>query len=59
MNPESAQAAINATKNLARILIAGGVTVYGAANSFFTVEGGQRAIVYNRVVGIKDTVGVI
>ena len=29
---------------------------YGAYNSFYTVQGGHRAVVYNRIVGMKDTV---
>ena len=30
--------------------------MYGLANSIFKVEGGHRAIVFNRVVGVKDEV---
>lgn len=41
---------------LARALVIGGAAVYGVANSLFNVEGGHRAIVFNRLVGIKDTV---
>lgn len=41
---------------LAQLIIAGGATVYGLANSLFNVEGGHRAIVFNRVLGVKDTV---
>mmetsp|Transcript_53326 Transcript_53326/g.169518 ORF Transcript_53326/g.169518 Transcript_53326/m.169518 type:complete len:215 (+) Transcript_53326:154-798(+) len=41
---------------LAQLIIAGGATVYGLANSLFNVEGGHRAIVFNRLVGVKDTV---
>uniref|UniRef100_A0A061RZ08 Prohibitin n=1 Tax=Tetraselmis sp. GSL018 TaxID=582737 RepID=A0A061RZ08_9CHLO len=46
----------NAAARLAQIAIAGGVAVYGAANSLFNVEGGHRAIVFNRLVGIKEKV---
>lgn len=42
---------------LARVLLLGGGLVYGAMNSLFTVEGGHRGIVFNRVVGIKEEVG--
>eukprot|EP00877_Chromochloris_zofingiensis_P003190 jgi/Chrzof1/12872/Cz07g10130.t1 len=42
--------------NIARVAVLGGATVYGIANSLFNVEGGHRAIVFNRVVGIKETV---
>ena len=41
---------------VARVVLLGGAAVYGIANSIFNVEGGHRAIVFNRVVGIKDTV---
>jgi prohibitin 2 len=34
----------------------GSVATYGLYNSLFNVEGGHRAIVYNRVVGIKEKV---
>jgi len=30
--------------------------VWGASNSLFTVEGGHRAVVFNRLTGIKETV---
>jgi prohibitin 2 len=40
----------------ARVLAAGGLLAWAAANSLFNVEGGHRAIVFNRVVGIKDAV---
>lgn len=56
MNP---QMAANAVKNAARLVLVGGVAVYGAANSLFTVEGGHKAIVFNRLVGIKDTVSAL
>ncbi|KAL4434214.1 hypothetical protein ABPG75_000655 [Micractinium tetrahymenae] len=41
---------------LARVLFVGGAAVYGLANCLFNVEGGHRAIVFNRIGGIKDTV---
>ncbi|CAM6094653.1 unnamed protein product [Calypogeia fissa] len=41
---------------LARALIIGGVGLYGAMNSLYNVEGGHRAIVFNRIVGVKDKV---
>ncbi|KAL4420948.1 hypothetical protein ABPG77_004577 [Micractinium sp. CCAP 211/92] len=41
---------------LAQVLLMGGAAVYGLANSLFNVEGGHRAIVFNRISGIKDTV---
>ena len=41
---------------LLKVALAGGAGVYGLSNSIFNVEGGHRAIVFNRVTGIKDTV---
>ena len=40
----------------ARVLAAGGLLDWADANSLFNVEGGHRAIVFNRLVGIKDEV---
>ncbi|KAB2603495.1 prohibitin-1 [Pyrus ussuriensis x Pyrus communis] len=37
-------------------LLIGGLGLYGAANSLYNVEGGHRAIVFNRIVGVKDKV---
>lgn len=39
-----------------QVLIGGGALTYAAANSLFNVEGGHRAIVFNRFVGVKETV---
>ncbi|KAH6780636.1 prohibitin 6 [Perilla frutescens var. hirtella] len=33
-----------------------GLTIYGLSNSLYNVEGGHRAIVFNRIGGIKDKV---
>ncbi|CAK9157983.1 unnamed protein product [Ilex paraguariensis] len=33
-----------------------GLGIYGAANSLYNVEGGNRAIVFNRIIGVKDKV---
>ena len=41
---------------LLQVLAVGGAGVYGLANSLFNVEGGHRAIVFNRIIGIKDQV---
>jgi len=43
-------------QTLARLAVVGGIGVYGVSNSIFNVEGGHRAIIFNRLVGIKDTV---
>lgn len=52
MNAQS----INAASALTRVVLLGGAALYGASQSLFNVEGGHRAIVFNRLVGIKDTV---
>lgn len=41
---------------LARLAVVGGIGLYGAMNSLYNVEGGHRAIVFNRIVGVKDKV---
>jgi prohibitin 2 len=56
VNPQNlAQALTNAYK-MARVALVGGALVYGASNSLFTVEGGHRAVVFNRVLGIKEDI---
>ncbi|GMN53888.1 hypothetical protein TIFTF001_023013 [Ficus carica] len=45
-----------AASALLRVGIIGGLGLYAAANSLYNVEGGHRAIVFNRLVGIKDKV---
>lgn len=56
MSGAAPQLSAGAAKALARLVVGGGLAVYGATHSLFNVEGGHRAIVFNRVVGIKDTV---
>ncbi|XP_015899444.1 prohibitin-1, mitochondrial [Ziziphus jujuba] len=45
-----------AFSTLLKVGIIGGLGLYGAANSLYNVEGGHRAIVFNRITGIKDKV---
>lgn len=45
-----------AASALLKIGIIGGLGLYAASNSLYNVEGGHRAIVFNRLVGIKDKV---
>ncbi|KAG6404902.1 hypothetical protein SASPL_132479 [Salvia splendens] len=33
-----------------------GLAIYGLSNSLYNVEGGHRAIVFNRILGVKDKV---
>ncbi|ESQ34973.1 hypothetical protein EUTSA_v10008592mg [Eutrema salsugineum] len=42
---------------IAAVLL-GGLGLYGATHTFYNVEGGHRAIVFNRLVGIKDKVKI-
>jgi prohibitin 2 len=37
-------------------LLGAGILGYGAYNSVYTVQGGHRAVVFNRFVGMKETV---
>ncbi|XP_062212969.1 prohibitin-6, mitochondrial-like [Phragmites australis] len=41
---------------LAKLVLVGGALAYAGLNSLYTVEGGHRAIVFNRLEGIKDKV---
>ncbi|KAF2283495.1 hypothetical protein GH714_010855 [Hevea brasiliensis] len=45
-----------AASTLLKLGVIGGIVVYAAANSLYNVEGGHRAIVFNRIVGVKDKV---
>ncbi|EOX99543.1 hypothetical protein QUC31_014600 [Theobroma cacao] len=45
-----------ALPTLLKIGVIGGLGLYGVANSLYNVDGGHRAIVFNRVLGIKDKV---
>lgn len=45
-----------AIANLVKLVIGGTAAAWGVNNSLFNVEGGHRAIVFNRLVGIKETV---
>jgi hypothetical protein len=58
MPPGAASAAAAGAPLLARVALLGAAAVYGVSNSIFNVEGGHRAIVFNRVVGIKEEVGI-
>ncbi|KAG2533946.1 prohibitin-1, mitochondrial-like [Panicum virgatum] len=41
---------------LLKVGLLGGAGLYAVLNSFYNVEGGHRAIVFNRIEGIKDKV---
>lgn len=48
-----------AVSALLKVGIIGGLGLYGVANSIYNVEGGHRAIVFNRIIGVKDKVLVL
>ena len=48
------RAAAAAAQSVTALAVAGGLA-YGTYNSVYTVPGGHRAVVFNRVVGMKDT----
>ncbi|KAH7568733.1 hypothetical protein ACOSP7_011769 [Xanthoceras sorbifolium] len=41
---------------LIKVGVIGGLGLYAATNSLYNVEGGHRAIVFNRIVGVKEKV---
>lgn len=45
-----------AASTLIKLGLVAGLGIYGVANSLYNVEGGHRAIVFNRIVGVKDKV---
>ena len=50
------QRAATALASSVTALAGAGLLAYGAYHSMYTVQGGQRAVVFNRLVGMKDTV---
>ncbi len=56
VNPQNVAQAITNISRLAKVALAGGAVVYGASNSLFTVDGGHRAVVFNRLLGIKEEI---
>ncbi|KAH7442989.1 hypothetical protein KP509_02G011500 [Ceratopteris richardii] len=42
--------------NIVKVAVLGGLGLYAAANSLYNVEGGHRAIVFNRIEGIREKV---
>lgn len=49
------RAAAAAAQSVTALAVAGGLA-YGTYNSVYTVPGGHRAVVFNRVVGMKDAI---
>ncbi|XP_030935585.1 prohibitin-1, mitochondrial [Quercus robur] len=45
-----------AASALLKVGIIGAIGLYGASNSLYNVEGGHRAIMFNRIVGVKEQV---
>lgn len=40
----------------AGMLLTAGALAYGASDAFFVVDGGQRAVLFSRIEGVKQTV---
>jgi len=49
------RAAAAAAQSVTALAVAGGLA-YGTYNSVYTVPGGHRAVIFNRVLGMKDTI---
>jgi len=49
------RAAAAAAQSVTALAVAGGLA-YGTYNSVYTVPGGHRAVVFNRLVGMKDSI---
>lgn len=49
------RAAAAAAQSVTALAVAGGLA-YGTYNSVYTVPGGHRAVVFNRVIGMKDVI---
>lgn len=47
---------VNALGRLARYSFAIGVAATAAQSSFFVVNGGHRAVIFNRFTGVEDRV---
>lgn len=47
-----------AASAFAKLAVIGSVGLYGALNCLYNVEGGHRAIVFNRISGVKDMVSL-
>ncbi|XP_073058377.1 prohibitin-1, mitochondrial-like [Primulina eburnea] len=45
-----------AVSALLKFGVVAGLGVYGVTNSLYNVDGGHRAIVFNRIIGVKDKV---
>ncbi|KAF9606397.1 hypothetical protein IFM89_025086, partial [Coptis chinensis] len=46
---------VGAMSALVKVRIIGGIGLYATSNSLYNVEGGCRAIVFNRLVGVKES----
>ncbi|KAJ1704604.1 hypothetical protein LUZ63_004383 [Rhynchospora breviuscula] len=55
-NPKIPKVPTRGATTLVKVALFGGAAVYAALNSLYNVDGGHRAIVFNRIQGIKDKV---
>ncbi|MCL7024380.1 hypothetical protein MKW94_002223 [Papaver nudicaule] len=56
VKPPKIPGGVNAASALIKVGIVGGLGLYAAFNSLYNVEGGHRAIVFNRLTGVKEKV---
>ncbi|CAN1132085.1 Prohibitin-2, mitochondrial [Linum perenne] len=58
MDPKKAKpiSTAQAGSRLVKLGVVAGIAIYAAANSLYNVDGGHRAIVFNRIKGVKDKV---
>lgn len=57
-NPKIPNVPTRGVTTLVKVALFGGAAVYAALNSLYNVDGGHRAIVFNRIEGIKDKVSL-
>jgi hypothetical protein len=57
-NPKIPNVPTRGATTLLKVALFGGAAAYAALNSLYNVDGGHRAIVFNRIQGIKDKVSL-
>jgi prohibitin 2 len=55
-NPKIPNVPTRGMTTMLKVALFGGAAVYAATNSLYNVDGGHRAIVFNRIDGVKDKV---
>jgi prohibitin 2 len=57
-NPKIPNVPTKGATTMLKVALFGGAAVYAALNSLYNVDGGHRAIVFNRIQGIKEKVSL-